>query len=594
MITVANLFLILLGKYTTSTNDCTPLSDIEKSLSRTNSEMTQSGNLFYDYLSNLSAGNISIMFYYRESNYLPATLYDWENFEEACNKTNLMLNETYYVDSKCPSSLKSLPVYFKSPTCAPITITEFANDSWGTFMNGTDFTTWQPSNTSGVTDSVGSYHYLNFSCNGWGAASTNNLAWAVTWKYPDATWPGVNGIIPGVLTETLIPITNLYRPLTSLWSQPLTFTVQWPQGWDMNNSTYICEEVSGNGYRTSSEEWDDGNDSGGCDLETATVNKNWTCSGGSPYSPDVCVDICGNGYKVKHQDCDDGNDDSLDGWSSIWTIEDNYKCSQDFGKKSHCEYCITSFAPNSARDGWELHYNSHTSKVFFSFLALSVIASITMLCFVIYFEGSEFFKDNYDILLYGVSNIHLLICLMVVNMAFSNTVIEFSSYLNYVLFSIDYFPKITSLGYKGSELNNSIYVAIGIKSNSAFVNFETILLAQVWLIVVVILIYFSKFKRSTSKFFKVMVEKGLLTIVHLGFKLTTPYVFLIGISSLFGYNLLITGDNVVVSLIIISLWIVCQFFLIYHKSKNIDLSNDCDNQTVDDIMIVNQTQNQQV
>lgn len=89
-----------------------------------------------------------------------------------------------------------------------------------------------------------------------------------------------------------------------------------------------------------------------------------------------------------------------------------------------------------------------------------------------------------------------------------------------------------------------------------------------------------------------MAEKGLLAIVHLGFKLTTPFVFLIGISSLFDYNLLLTGDNVVVSLIMISLWIFCQAIIIFYKSKVVNLPNDILNQTIDEIINQNQIQTQ--
>jgi cysteine-rich repeat protein len=72
---------------------------------------------------------------------------------------------------------------------------------------------------------------------------------------------------------------------------------------------------------------DDGNlvSGDGC-SSSCEVEPGWTCSGGTPNSPDTCYETCGDGRRVLEQ-CDDDNTVSGDGCSSTCTTEHGYTCS---------------------------------------------------------------------------------------------------------------------------------------------------------------------------------------------------------------------------------------------------------------------------
>jgi len=74
---------------------------------------------------------------------------------------------------------------------------------------------------------------------------------------------------------------------------------------------------------------DDGNnaDEDGCSA-TCTVEKGWSCEGGTS----VCSHVCGDGVvAIPAELCDDGNDQSEDGCSETCTPEDGFACMETEG-----------------------------------------------------------------------------------------------------------------------------------------------------------------------------------------------------------------------------------------------------------------------
>jgi cysteine-rich repeat protein len=64
----------------------------------------------------------------------------------------------------------------------------------------------------------------------------------------------------------------------------------------------------------------------GC-SDTCTVEPGYTCTGGTPSTPDSCSNNCGDGIKVSVEICEDGNTDDGDGCDATCTaIEDDYDC----------------------------------------------------------------------------------------------------------------------------------------------------------------------------------------------------------------------------------------------------------------------------
>ena len=98
-----------------------------------------------------------------------------------------------------------------------------------------------------------------------------------------------------------------------------------------NNSPDIWERC-GDGVRTSSSSsyWDDGNilSGDGC-SSTWFIETGYSWNGGSSTTKDTCSEIWGDGkrYNLNSTYWDDGNTNEGDGWSSLWSIESNWKCS---------------------------------------------------------------------------------------------------------------------------------------------------------------------------------------------------------------------------------------------------------------------------
>jgi cysteine-rich repeat protein len=100
----------------------------------------------------------------------------------------------------------------------------------------------------------------------------------------------------------------------------------------------------GNGQRVESEICDDGNKKSGDGCSSAcTVERGFTCEGGSPSTADVCTASpppppkCGDGIRAASEACDDGNEDSEDGCSSACVPEPGFTC--DGGSDSTPDIC---------------------------------------------------------------------------------------------------------------------------------------------------------------------------------------------------------------------------------------------------------------
>ena len=100
----------------------------------------------------------------------------------------------------------------------------------------------------------------------------------------------------------------------------------------------IADSICGDGFRTGTEAWDDGNKNSGDGWSLVwSTESGWTCSGGSQSNKDICNEICGDGYRIGAEIWDDGNKNSGDGWSSVWSTESGWTCSG--GSQSNKDIC---------------------------------------------------------------------------------------------------------------------------------------------------------------------------------------------------------------------------------------------------------------
>ncbi|CAI2384325.1 unnamed protein product [Moneuplotes crassus] len=102
--------------------------------------------------------------------------------------------------------------------------------------------------------------------------------------------------------------------------------------WNSTDKNSYCKDECGDGKvvgTMAATYCDDGNTDGGdgCDS-TCTKETDWTCSGGSPTTPDTCTDTCGDGKVVNPTAgyCDDGAKANGDGCSSTCTVEAGWEC----------------------------------------------------------------------------------------------------------------------------------------------------------------------------------------------------------------------------------------------------------------------------
>ena len=101
-------------------------------------------------------------------------------------------------------------------------------------------------------------------------------------------------------------------------------------------------EIWGDGlkFNTVTTYWDDGNNINGDGWDsTCTIETGWTWTGGSSTSKDTWVDICGDGKRFSYLRtyCDDGNTNALDGWDSSWNVEVGWACGG--GSPTTKDYC---------------------------------------------------------------------------------------------------------------------------------------------------------------------------------------------------------------------------------------------------------------
>ena len=90
----------------------------------------------------------------------------------------------------------------------------------------------------------------------------------------------------------------------------------------------IKESICGDGFRTWTEAWDDGNKNSGDGWNSVwSTEKGWTWSEGSQSDKDICKEICGDGIRFNTLTTywDDGNSISLDGWNFECKIENGWK-----------------------------------------------------------------------------------------------------------------------------------------------------------------------------------------------------------------------------------------------------------------------------
>ena len=89
-------------------------------------------------------------------------------------------------------------------------------------------------------------------------------------------------------------------------------------------NTTIVSEVWGDGFKTGSEQWDDGNTADGDGWRSNWSQEfGWTWSGGSVAAKDTCQEIWGDGRRFNSNSTywDDHNTNIGDGCSSTWTVE---------------------------------------------------------------------------------------------------------------------------------------------------------------------------------------------------------------------------------------------------------------------------------
>ena len=92
-------------------------------------------------------------------------------------------------------------------------------------------------------------------------------------------------------------------------------------------SINVIANVCGDGYRTSSEVWDDGNSSSGDGWSSSwTLESGYSWTGGTTTTSDVCSEVCGDGKRFTFSASywDDGNTSDGDGCSSTWSIETGF------------------------------------------------------------------------------------------------------------------------------------------------------------------------------------------------------------------------------------------------------------------------------
>ena len=77
--------------------------------------------------------------------------------------------------------------------------------------------------------------------------------------------------------------------------------------------------------------WDDGNNADGDGWSSAcSQEQGWTWTGGSATDSDTWTEKCGDGVRFNKDSnyWDDGNNVDGDGWSSLCSVESNWKCSR--------------------------------------------------------------------------------------------------------------------------------------------------------------------------------------------------------------------------------------------------------------------------
>lgn len=107
-------------------------------------------------------------------------------------------------------------------------------------------------------------------------------------------------------------------------------------GKNENTKKEKCRPVCGDGRVVGAEQCDDGeNESGDGCSEKCTIEKQWSCAGGSVVSRSTC-EKCGDGGLRGAEQCDDGNDRDGDGCSAQCTVDAGYVCFEGWHMPSIC------------------------------------------------------------------------------------------------------------------------------------------------------------------------------------------------------------------------------------------------------------------
>ena len=172
--------------------------------------------------------------------------------------------------------------------------------------------------------------------------TSNNDGWSSTWSIEAGwVWTGGNSTtkdtweICGDGKKCITALTFWDDGNTSNndgWSSNWSIESGWE--WSGGNLTTkdTCLEIWGDGRRFNSNSayWDDGNliSSDGCSSNWI-VEKGWKWSCGSSVKADTWAEVCGDGIRFNENSTywDDGNINDGDGWSSICTLESNWKWS---------------------------------------------------------------------------------------------------------------------------------------------------------------------------------------------------------------------------------------------------------------------------
>ena len=244
-------------------------------------------------------GDISVQIYLLTSPVVYQKFYSNYNFNGgiAANWTRPVLNFTDSSDFQWTSNTTDISAEFytaiKFGTTGTINVICYWDDYWTLYLDNTQRTFWY-SNTE---------QQRTFSFDA--RADTYYTLYA-KWAQGDSGY----GLVLSAKDSNSIKVSISYSLPVLTISSPF--------------NTTIVSEVWGDGFKTGSEQWDDGNTADGDGWRSNWSQEfGWTWSGGSVAAKDTCQEIWGDGRRFNSNSTywDDHNTNIGDGCSSTWTVE---------------------------------------------------------------------------------------------------------------------------------------------------------------------------------------------------------------------------------------------------------------------------------